>query len=236
MINFIVCDDNKEIVDTIVRIIDKEMMGNNINYKSHTFYDYDSKFIETLKSGLTSRIYILDIEMPSGSGIDIARMIREKDMDSVIIFLTSHNEMGYTVLKNEFMFLSFISKFDDYQNNMKRSIKKALEILGKKKVIKFEERGSLYTIPISDIVYITRDTVERKCIIYTDYTKFVVNKKLSELIEQLGDDFRQSHRSCIVNMNKVLHINYVKKKIIFNNGTEIDLISSNYKKEVIEKC
>lgn len=235
MVNFIICDDNKEIVKSIVKIINKEMMNNELSYKNHIFYDYDKDFLKMIKSELPLKIYILDIETPSGSGIDIARKIREKDIDSIIIFLTSHLELGYTILKSEFMFLSFICKFDDYKNILRRSIKRALELLGKKKVLKFEERGSVFTIPLSDILYICRDTIDRKCIIHTNYNVFGINKKLAEMVELLSDDFKQSHRSCIVNMDRVVSINYAKKVILFDNGKEIDLISPNFRKEVSER-
>ena len=33
MINFILCDDNKEIVDKVSQIIDEEMMKNKMNIK-----------------------------------------------------------------------------------------------------------------------------------------------------------------------------------------------------------
>ena len=53
------------------------------------------------------RIYLLDIETPSASGIDIARKIRKHDIESMIIFITGHEELGDVVLKNNTMFLSF---------------------------------------------------------------------------------------------------------------------------------
>ena len=99
MVNFIICDDNQEIVNKVGHIVDEEMMKNQISYKKHVFNDYDSKFTKIVESKIPCKIYILDIETPTSSGIDIARMIRDIDMESVIIFLTSHDELGYTVLK-----------------------------------------------------------------------------------------------------------------------------------------
>ena len=81
-----------------------------------------------MKSKIPSKVYILDIEAPSGSGIDIARMIRQRDIDSVIIFLTSHDELGYTILKSQFMCLTFISKYDNYVGNLKSALKKAVKM------------------------------------------------------------------------------------------------------------
>ena len=233
MINFILCDDCKKITDSVSKIIDQEMMKNKVVYKTHVFDDYNKEFLKLIRTKLGNKIYILDIETPTSSGIDIARMIREKDMESVIIFLTSHDEIGYTVLKNEFLFLSFINKYDNYKYNLKRVIKKALNIIGKKKMIKFEDKGAKYIFPVNDILYVVRDNIERKIDIVTDYSRYRVNKSLTEMLEILGTDFKKSHRSCIVNTNRVAVVNTAKRTIIFDNGEEIDWLSSKYKNEVI---
>ena len=176
MINFIICDDNEKIALDIKEIIDKFMMKNKTEYKTHLFNDLDDNFMKIIKEPLSFKIYILDIETPSRSGIDVARSIRKRDVDSVIIFITSHEELGLTLLKNEIMFLSFINKFDNYEERLITSIKKSLEVLKRKNIIRFEERGVLYTIAMNDILYITRDSVERKCIIKTDYAEIKTYK------------------------------------------------------------
>lgn len=235
MISFIVCDDNKKINENVVNVIDKLMMKNKVAYKNYVFYDYDRKFIDIIEQKLPNKIYILDIETPSASGIDIVRKIREKDLQSVIIFLTSHDELGYVILKQEFMFLSFICKFDDYEEKLASSLKKALKIVGQKLVITIQDSSAKYNIPIEDIIYITRDSVDRKCIIKTDYTEFKVGRTLTDLLEELGSNFKQSHRACIVNMERILKFNKKAKEITFDNGEKIDLVNDDFKKEVAKK-
>lgn len=232
MVNFVVCDDNKDFLRILVNIIDKEMMKNNISYKCHEFTEYNTSFFNLVKQKMTCRIYILDIEVNLMSGIDVARKIREKDFDSIIIFVTSHEDMGYTILKNEFMFLSFISKFDDFESKLQKVIKKAINIIGQKKIMRFESNGVLYTIPYKDILYITRDSVERKSVICTEYSDFKINKTLLEIHKMLSDQFKHSHRSCIINLDRVIKIDFSNKIIIFDNGMTIDLVTNNYRKEL----
>ncbi|MDD3392205.1 MAG: LytTR family DNA-binding domain-containing protein [Bacilli bacterium] len=232
MINYIICDDNEEILNNIATIIDKVMMKNKLAYKKHLFKDYNQKFEKLIKEKMSNKIYILDIEVPRMSGIDVARKIREKDVESVIIFLTSHEELGYIILKDEFLFLTFISKFNNYENHLRSSLKKAMLLLGKRTVLRFEDQNILYTIPLNDILYVTRDSVERKVIIKTDYTEFRVNKSLLEIRDLLDKRFRQSHRACLINTDRVISINFTKKEILFDNNLKIDLLTSNYRKEV----
>lgn len=225
------CDDDNIIVERISNIITKQMMQNSIEYKIIKFYDYNNNFIKYISNGIT-RIYILDIETPTRSGIDAARIIRNYSIDSVIIFLTGHQELGFLLLNEEFNFLTFINKFDNSEKRLRSSIQKSLQLLNIKRRIRFEDSGIIYTISLNDIIYIERDTVKRKCLIVTSTVKYYLNKNLSEIKKMLDDRFIYSHRSCIVNTARITSINKRKNIIIFDNETRINLLSSNYKKEL----
>ncbi len=233
MINFIVCDDNKALLKNVVEIIDNVMIKNRHEYKIHSFTDYNDKFMKLIDEKLPLKIYILDVEVPSKSGIDIARIIRNNDVDSVIIFLTSHNEVGSILLKEEIMFLTFICKFDDAENRLESAINKALELVGKKMAIRFEDQGAIYTLPIKDIIYVYTDTIERKLIIKTDYAKFKVSKTLTEMENMLPEQFKHSHRSCIVNTDRIVMIDKRNNEIIFDNNEKLNLVSKSCRKELV---
>lgn len=233
MINFIVCDDNDMIRKNIEELINQIMMKNDYDYRIYLYSDYDKKFIQEMELSLCNKIYILDIETPTNSGIDIARKIRQNDIDSVIIFLTSHYELGSVLLEDELMFLTFISKFNNQDERLESAINSALKMIGKKQAIRFEDHGVLYTLPINDILYVTRDSINRKCVIKTDYSSFKINKTITEFIDLLGEDFVQTHRSCLANKNRIRVTNKRKNTITFDNGEVIDLLSDGYKKEVV---
>ena len=233
MINFVVVDDVVEITKTVEKIINKIMMNSNLEYKIHIFHDYDSKFRKFIEEPLPNKIYFLDIETKSASGIDIARIIRKNDIHSIISFITAHEHLGGVIIKESLMVLTFICKFDDFENKVKEAVEKSLDIVGSKKIIKFTDYNSLYIIPINDILYITRDSVERKCIIKTDYTTYKVGKPLTEFKQMSMGNLTQTHRACLINEKRVRRIDKVKRLIIFDNGDTIDLLSSTYKKEMV---
>lgn len=232
MINFIVVDDNHEIIKIVENIITKFMMNESIEYKINIFDDYDYKFNKIMNSKMPNKIYILDIETKSASGIDIARQIRKNDIDSVIIFVTAHEELGSVIIKESLMVLTFICKFDDFENKLRNAVDNSLKIVGNKKTIRFNDYNSIYTIPIKDILYITRDSIERKSIIKTDYTVYKVSKPLVELKKLSGGELIQTHRACLVNKKRISKIDKTKRIITFDNGSTIDLLSENYKKEM----
>ncbi len=233
MINVIICDDNEKDRINAEKISKKFMDKNKKEHKIYTFDDYNKGFDSIVASKIPSKIFLLDIETPSRSGIDVAREIRRKDIDSVIIFLTAHEELGNVVLKNDLLFLSFINKFDDFENRLNNSLEKALDLLNKKNTIRFNDRNVLYTININDILYLTKDSFERKTIIKTDYTEFKVNKSLYEIVEMLDDRFIQTHRACYINSDRKVMVDKSNRIITFDNGETIDLLSDKYRKAVI---
>lgn len=233
MINFVICDDNEKILQKVIEVVQKSMINSIYEYKIHDFKDYNSKFKNLVKEKLPNKIYILDVETPSESGIDMARLIRKDDVNSVIIFLTSHNEVGSLLLKEALMFLTFICKYDNAEERLSKSIKKALELVGKQSAIRFEDHGVLYTLPVKDITHIYTDTIERKIIINTDYAQFKISKTLTEMEEMLPKQFKHSHRACIVNTDRIRIIDKSKNIIIFDNNQETEYLSKSFKKELM---
>ena len=82
MINFVVCEDNKIILQRNIDIINRVMFKNNINYRVYSFSNYSDDLKKLIKSDIGKKIYILDIELEDVSGIDIARDIRETDLNN----------------------------------------------------------------------------------------------------------------------------------------------------------
>ena len=233
MINVIICDDNAKDRENAKKIVNNFMKKNKKEYETHIFEDYNKDFYNIIDRKMPSKIYLLDIETPTKSGIDVARAIREKDVDSVIIFLTVHEELGHTILKNDLLFLSFINKFDDYENRLYKSLVKSLDILNKKNAIKIFDGNVIYTINVKDILYITKDSFERKTIIKTDYAEIKVRKTMNEIIGMLDYRFKQTHRACFVNEERIFKIDKSKRIITFDNNDTIDLLSDKYKGSIL---
>lgn len=233
MLEFVVCDDDKLVVEKVSNIITKQMMKNKFEYKILKFYDYDNNFMNLIYDA-AFRIYLLDIEMPSRSGIDIARLIRKYNLESIIIFVTGHYELGYSIIEEELNFLTFINKFNDCENKLGRAINKSLLLANKKSRIKFEDKGVLYTISLDDILYIVRNIETRKIDIITSKVTYSTNLSLTQIKTLLDDRFVASHRSCIVNTSRIVSIDKRQNIITFDNQNEINFLSNNYKKGLCE--
>lgn len=236
MIDFVICDDDNSVVSQVVNVVLEVMMKNNFEYSIKEFNDYDEQFINYISTNNRCSIYILDIQTNSGSGIDVARLIRSNDVNSIIIFLTGHEELGQVVLKKELLFLSFINKFENSMERLKTSILEALRILKSKRTLRFEEKSVVYTISMEDILYVTRDSIDRKSVIKTNNNIFKTYKSLAEIKRMLDGTFYLSHRSCLINVDRVDKIDKHNHLIIFDNGESIDMLSDKYKKELLKVC
>ncbi len=236
MINFIICDDCQIVNKKIVNIISKIMMPTDIEYKVNEFIDFNAEFKKIMNSKIGNKVYILDVEVNNTSGLDIARKIREKDWDSVIIFVSAHYELSHQAFKDRLLILDFISKFDNYEQKLKDSIYTCLNILKKKPYLTFLSSNIMNRINYDDILYITRDEKTRKVCLYTYYKKFDINTTLSEIEKKLTHSFIKTHRACIINKNNIKKIDFNLNKIIFKNGDHTYLLSRSNKKEVREKC
>ena len=80
------------------------------------------------------------------------------------------------------------------------------------------------------ILYITRDTEERKLVIVTPTNKYKVSMTIKEIMEHLDKRFVQCHRSCIVNKDHVEVKNYKEGYFILDNGEKVYLLSKMNKK------
>lgn len=231
MIHFIICDDNLEMRNNILEVVEMFMISKDFEYKTYLYDDYDDDFMKIIGTKLSFKIYILDIEAPTRTGIDVARIIRRRDEDSAIIFITGHEELGPRLLSKDITFLAFINKFDDYRNRLSHNIQKAISALEKKRCLRFEDHGTLYALPLRDILYITKDGLTRKTIIVTEYNEFKVNKPLIYFQNVLDENFIQTHRACLMNKDRIVSVNKKEHLVIFDNGMKVDLVSTRFKIE-----
>lgn len=232
---FVLYDDQEEFIKRSKAVIKKFALQADTPYDVKSFHKYDEEFERLIHDGKNNKIYIMDIEVPGSlSGIEVAKKIRKSDWNSIIIMVTSHTELGYEALKAQIMLLDFISKYHDWEENLTKTVGRAISQIDDKKILVLESSGVTYRIHTEDILYIVKDSVERKCTIKTLYDEIVVVKSMTELGSMLDKRFYLSHRSCYINLDKVKAINWRKNMIYFSTGESIDYLSRDRKKELRE--
>ena len=230
MINFIVVDDMEFFREQINEAILSFSMKSDIPIEKYIFNEYDKDFRKVSNSKLENKVYVLDIETPKHNGVDEAQKIRKKDEDSTIIFLTNYESTYYPTLLRSNMKFNFISKGEVFKlilNNYFNIV--ANNIQSPKGKLTFNDRNALISIKYEDIIYIY--SKDNKNIIKTKTNEIIVSKSLEFLLSKLPDYFVKSHRACVVNIK---HTIYIRKEILFSDGSKTNLFSRTYKNNVIE--
>ena len=141
MINFIVCEDSEIILERNIDVINKVMLNNNIEYRIYKFQSYNEELKNIIKEPLENKIYILDIELGSDSGIDLAGDIRKIDLTSFIIISTVHSEYIPYTLKSKLLIFDYVSKLSNYNEDLSNAIKRILKELKDQKRVETTKKG-----------------------------------------------------------------------------------------------
>ena len=232
MLNFVVVDDNKLQRKSICNCILRKMMNNKIEFSVQEFSDYNKSLVNYISSNKNDNIYILDLELPSGDGIDIARIIRNKynNWNSPIIIITAHTSLYYEVYKQRLQVLDFIGKCENVEKNLSENIDICLKMLNKEKVYRYTYKNVEYTINLNHINYIQRDG--RKVKIVTCNGDYYQNISISEIRNLLPSYFMISAKGVLINMKNVSKIDWSTQLVHFNDQSKGFLVSRSHKKEL----
>lgn len=232
MLNIAVLDDQGEYVKQIGRLTAESMQNLGISY---TFKKYIkvSELVSDLREKEYFDIYLLDVEMPEMTGIEVARMIRKECWGPAIIYITNHVE--YAVEAFEVNAYRYIPKsmleeklpeaFTALISQMEREEEEVYRI---KKGCQFER------IPYKEIYYLKKEDKYVQIIHKRGESR--VRKTLSQVRDELGSSqFIMIDRSYVVN---ILHIMSLKnQQILLRDGSMLPVSKPRLlqvKKEILE--
>jgi len=236
MFNFIVYEDEEKFREKYRYVISKFVGDSNLAYQIINISNYTKEESERISKLSGNNIYILDIEVPGKSGLDLAREIRNTgDWKSQIIIVTSHEDLKNFDYQSSMLMLAFITKFYDLERKLYIAINKAYKILTTNEVINFKKDSKIYNIPIDDILYFEKLEEETYAIVFTRDESYLTDKTLKSWEIELQDDprFIRTFRNYIVNIYNMRKIDLDKEEIYFENDRKA-LLSRRYKKKLKE--
>ena len=237
MLKFIIYEDSPKYIDEYADVINKNMIDKNYDYRILKF----SKYVQSLKNEMYSntdeKIYILDIEAPGVSGIELAAKIREFDWRSIIIFVTNYSQYKNEIFVKRLSVIDYIHKKPNYKQRLNETLNVAVKILCKDNVLIYTFNNMTYRIPVNNIMYIEKAPIGKKNYIVTlNGEEYEMPGTIKSLQDKLGKRFFRSHKSCLVNLDNIKNINYNEKTITFINGEEVELLSVRRRKGMKEVC
>ena len=231
MVKFVILDDCEEDILRIKKLIDEEVREDK---EIVSFTKVNAGLKKEIKDVSQHKIYVLDIQLDKNiSGINVAKLIREVDYDSEIIFITNHDKMFECAHRSVYEIFSFIEKFHDFDKKFKKDIREILKRNFDNKMFKYKPNNNVeLNIYYKYILYIYREKEDRKLVIVADKNRFVVNMCLKEIMMMLDARFEFSHRSCIVNKYRIVEKNYKEGYFRLDNGDKVYMLSKKHKKEL----
>ena len=211
-----VVDDEKAIREHVCALIEEQQPGSVIEaYATGE---------ELLASGKRFDIVFLDIQMEGMNGIEAARELRERQEDTVLIFITGVKEYVFDAL-DLYAFQYLLKPIDEgkFAEVLQRAAGEAKK--KKEKKCLFIRTRNL-TLDQSEILYI--ESRAKKVEIHTAGADKAIEiyAAMDELERQLGEDFYRCHRAYIVNMAQITE--YDNESITLTNGDKVYLTKKKY--------
>ena len=204
MFNVSICDDSKYDIDKIKNALGMFSKRKHVELSISEFSNPEMLMYE-IEDGKIADIFILDVEMPNMDGFELADKISEHTETSIIIFLTSHDEMASMGYKSKA--LRYVIKL-----NLERDIEEALDSAIAEisnvndKTITLHHYNDYWRIAYKDIICVTR--ISRQLVITTRLLGDITdNRGIKEFFDMLSDNrFLFVDRSCFVNIDYISQI------------------------------
>lgn len=233
MMKIAVLDDQEEYVNQIRGLAARSMQNLGVHYRFKK-YTKAKELLSDLQEKEYFDIYLLDVDMPDMTGLEVARSIRKECWGPVIIYIT--NYVQYAVEAFEVNAYRYIPK-----SMLEEKLPEALAALiaqteqVEEEVYKIERGYQFERIPYQEIYYLKKE--EKYVQIIHKRGKSRVRKTLVEIMAELKDSnyFIKIDRSYVVN---ILHVMSLKnQQILLRDGSTLPVSKPRLvqvKREILE--
>ena len=215
-----ICDDEKEFCDLAERMLKLYMEDKGVSYQMDTF-GVPSDLVDATEEGTIYDIYLLDIYMPGVSGMSIATELRNRDIKSPIIFLTSstdHALEAFGVDATHYLLKPYTK--DSFYVGMDKAMQSITSHKNDSVILKVD--NNYRSILVSKLIYCeAEDKYQRLCL--ENGERLLVRISGMELYKLLSefDSFYHCGRAHIINLNHISRV--TPYGAVFKNDMQLNL-------------
>ncbi|MDD5901673.1 MAG: LytTR family DNA-binding domain-containing protein [Lachnospiraceae bacterium] len=204
-----VCDDEKIFRSRLVKCI--RSYDDNVYLREYNCGD------ELLQSDEIFDLIFLDIEMPGTNGMKTAKELRERKIESQIVFLTSHTECVYDAFRVKAF--RFLNKPVNAEQVHRTLMELAQENRKEEKVV-VSQKGKVFELALNQVVYF--EAFGDGTYIYDKYGEvYSSTVTLKEWEEKLQDKgFFRIHKSYMVSL---LYVKCRENELLELRGLNVSL-------------
>lgn len=201
MLNFVLCDDNLNILSKLTSMLEKIFTKHDLPAQICFTSTEPDKVLDFTKNN-TVDVLILDINLKHEiSGLNLAEKVRSFNKNVYIIFTTGHLEyvmLAYKVKTFDYLMKPIANeKLEETIQRLFNDISVASN--------KYLNINNKTFINQQNILYIKKDGM--KVIICTQKKNYELYSSFNKFEHCLSDNFVRCHKSYIVNLNNISDIN-----------------------------
>lgn len=228
MLNFVICDDNLNILDRLEKMLENVFTKNNyeatVTFKSGNSED----ILEHTANNRVDAIF-LDINLKSNrTGLQLAEEIRKMNKNLYIIFTTGHLE--YAMVAYKYKTFDYIAKPITY-DRLEETVTRLFEDINgvPKKYLKIDNKNTL--VDESEVQFIKRDGM--KLVFHTPSRDYDTYSSFNKFQDRLPENYVRCHKSCIANISQIKDVEPVTGTITFKDDSTC-YIGPKYKSNLME--
>ena len=226
MLHFVLCDDNIQVLNRLEKTLETIFIKNDIDAQISFKATKSDEILNYIKDNSVD-VLILDINLKSSvSGCDVASMVREKNKNVYIIFLTGHLE--YALIAYKYKTFDYLPK-PVTDERLEETIIRLIE--DTKNIYNKFIRINNIIIKQDDINYIRKDGM--KLVFCTSTHEYETYSSFSKICSCLPDNFVRCHKSYIINVNNVAHFMLSDNLVMFPHNSFCP-IGAKYKNKFLE--
>ena len=215
-----ICDDEQNQIEYITSIVTSWSNHKGHSCEIRTFASAEA-FLFEYEEDKAYDILLLDIEMKSMNGIELAKRIRKDNNRAEIIFITSHFEFvgeGYEVDA-----LHYLIKPISAEKLTQVLTKAAEKISVEPPSVVISCEGETVKLYESDILYV--ESFLHYIVIHTKDNEYKIKENISVFENKVSDVFYRIHRSYLVSLKYITRISRTSVNI---GNTELPLSRGKY--------
>lgn len=232
MVPIYICDDDKTIVDYMVKVINNFILIYGYDMKVKLAATNPEELLKAREKETQRAIYFLDVDLKHEeyNGFNLAKEIRKMDTRGFLIFVTTYEELVYETFKYRLEAMSYLIKGNEVELSQQIG-----ECLAEINLLITQETGdvqsyytlkladSTYQIPVSEILYFETSHVSHRIILNAQQRILEFRGDLKAVEREVSDEFCRVHRSYLVNISKIKKVDYAGDFIELEGGYQCPL-------------
>jgi len=215
MYRIAICDDNAKFLELFEEKFNRYCEKCSVQAMLHCFSDSDL-LMEQIEEKRSFDVFILDIEMPTFSGIDLARAVRESLSPAIIIFLTAYENFakdGYGMNVSNYLLKSHLD--DDLETVLDQMFYQLKKLKSDKIYMIINQRKFIKMLQ-KDIIFVYKNQKNAVFVLEGGQEEWE-RVTLQEVSQRMDNpDMMMVDRGLIVNLHHIRSI--IDDKIVMDNG------------------